>query len=92
MISLRKIGRHLGAEILGVDLSQPLDDAKFAGSRMLFRNLGSCSRPELTRQQVSLAAFGELEHHVRKNIALRAPKSCCFHSATTRCRDRSRGA
>lgn len=30
MISVRKIGRHLGAEIAGVDLSQPLGEGAFA--------------------------------------------------------------
>ena len=30
MITVTRIGKHLGAEISGVDLSQPMDDNTFA--------------------------------------------------------------
>lgn len=39
VFSIAKLGRHVGAEITGIDLSQPLDDATFAGvSDAFFEN------------------------------------------------------
>jgi len=72
--SIRKLGKHLGAEILGVDLSRPLDDGTFARISdaffehqvVVFRN------QKLTpSQQIAFTRrFGELEHHVRKEHRL----------------------
>jgi taurine dioxygenase len=74
VISVRRTGRHLGAEILGVDLSRPLDDATFARiSAAFFENQVVVFRDQrLTpAQQVSFTKrFGELEHHVRKEHRL----------------------
>ena len=74
MISIRKLGRHLGAEIAGVDLSQPLDDAGFARiSDAFFENQVVVFRDQrLTpSQQVAFTRrFGELEQHVRKEHRL----------------------
>lgn len=74
MLIVRKIGKHLGAEISGVDLSQPLDDNTFAqvataffdNEVVFFRN------QKLTpEQQIAFARrFGMLEHHVRKEARL----------------------
>lgn len=74
MTSIRKSGKHLGAEILGVDLSRPLDDGTFARISdaffehqvVVFRN------QKLTpSQQIAFTRrFGELEHHVRKEHRL----------------------
>ena len=74
MTSIRKLGKHLGAEILGVDLSRPLDDGTFARISdaffehqvVVFRN------QKLTpSQQIAFTRrFGELEHHVRKEHRL----------------------
>ncbi|HTP62907.1 MAG TPA: TauD/TfdA family dioxygenase [Burkholderiales bacterium] len=74
MVSIRKIGRHLGAEILGVDLSRPLDDDTFEGiSKSFFEHQVVVFRDQkLTpSQQISFTGrFGELEHHVRKEHRL----------------------
>ena len=71
---IQKLGRHLGAEIAGVDLSQPLDDATFAGiSEAFFEHQVVVYRGQkLTpSQQVAFTRrFGELEHHVRKEHRL----------------------
>jgi taurine dioxygenase len=74
MVIVRKIGKHLGAEISGVDLSQPLDDHTFAqvataffdNEVVFFRN------QKLTpEQQIAFTRrFGMLEHHVRKEARL----------------------
>lgn len=73
-VTVRKIGKHCGAEISGVDLSRPLDDETFAEIRdaffkhevVFFRN------QRLTpQQQVDFTRrFGDLEHHVRKESLL----------------------
>jgi taurine dioxygenase len=74
MISIRKLGRHLGAEISGVDLSRPLEDAGFATiSSAFFEHQVVVFRDQrLTpSQQVAFTRrFGELEHHVRKEHRL----------------------
>jgi taurine dioxygenase len=74
VISIRKIGKHLGAEILGVDLSRPLDDGAFARlSEIFFEHQVVVFRDQkLTpSQQIGFTRrFGELEHHVRKEHRL----------------------
>lgn len=74
MITVNRIGKHLGAEISGVDLSKPLDDATFAqihkaffdNEVVFFRNQRLA--PE---QQIAFTRrFGALEHHVRKEARL----------------------
>lgn len=74
MICVRKIGRHLGAQIAGVDLSRPLDDGAFAGiARAFFEHQVVVFRDQkLTpSQQIAFTRrFGELEHHVRKEHRL----------------------
>jgi len=74
VISIAKLGRHLGAEIAGIDLSQPLDDATFARVSEAFfehqvvvfrgQRLAPAEQIEFTRR------FGELEQHVRKEHRL----------------------
>ena len=74
MITVKKIGKHLGAEISGVDLSRPLDDDTFAqvanaffdNEVVFFRN------QKLTLEQhiAFTKRFGELEQHVRKEARL----------------------
>lgn len=74
MISITKIGKHLGAEILGVDLSRPLDDAVFTMIADAFfeHQVVVIRGQKLTpQQQISFTRrFGELEHHVRKEHRL----------------------
>ena len=74
MISIRRLGKHLGAEILGVDLAQPLDDAMFGRiSDAFFEHQVVAIRDQkLTpAQQIAFTRrFGELEHHVRKEHRL----------------------
>ena len=74
MITVTKLGKHLGASITGVDLSRPLDDATFAAvSKAFFDNEvvvfpGQKLTPE---QHVAFTQrFGVLEHHVRKEARL----------------------
>jgi taurine dioxygenase len=65
---------HLGAEIVGADLSRPLDDAEFASiSDAFFECQVVVFRDQkLTpAQQIAFTQrFGELEHHVRKENRL----------------------
>jgi taurine dioxygenase len=74
MLSIRKLGKRLGAEISGADLSQLLDDATFARvSDAFFEHQVVVFRDQrLTpAQQVAFTRrFGELEHHVRKEHRL----------------------
>lgn len=73
-MSLRKVGKHLGAEVTGLDLAQPLDDAAFARIAdaffehqvVVFRDqkLTPAQQTAFTRR------FGELEQHVRKEHRL----------------------
>lgn len=69
-----KMGRHLGAEIAGVDLSRELDDATFAAIADAFfeHQVVVFRGQKLTpSQQVAFTRrFGELEHHVRKEHRL----------------------
>ena len=74
MIGVRKVGRHVGAEISGADLSQPLDDASFSTIADAFfeQQVVVFRDQKLTpSQQVAFTRrFGELEHHVRKEHRL----------------------
>jgi taurine dioxygenase len=73
-ITITKLGKHLGAEIRGVDLSRPLDDATFAQiSKAFFDNEVVVFRnQDLTpEQQIAFTRrFGVLEQHVRKEHRL----------------------
>lgn len=74
MITVKPTGRHIGAEISGVDLSKPLDDATFAQIADAFfkhevvffrdQKLTPGQQVEFTRR------FGILEQHVRKESRL----------------------
>ena len=74
MITVHRIGKHLGAEISGVDLSRPLDDDTFSkiaaafydSEVVVFRNqtLTPGQHIDFTRR------FGVLEQHVRKEHRL----------------------
>jgi taurine dioxygenase len=74
VISIRKSGKPLGAEISGVELSQHLDDGTFARISdaffehqvVFFRN----QRLTPSRQIAFTRRFGELEPHVRKEHCL----------------------
>jgi taurine dioxygenase len=74
MITVKKMGKHLGAEISGVDLSKPLDDGTFATlSKAFFDNEVVVIRDQkLTpEQQIAFTKrFGQLEKHVRKESRL----------------------
>jgi taurine dioxygenase len=71
---VRKLGERLGAEISGVDLSRPLDDATFARiSDAFFEHQVAVFRGQrmAPAQQVAFTRrFGELEQHVRKEHRL----------------------
>lgn len=66
VISIQKIGKHLGAEILGVDLSRPLDDGAFARiSDAFFEHQVVVFRGQKlapSRQIAFARRFGEIEH------------------------------
>jgi taurine dioxygenase len=74
MINVKRIGKHIGAEITGVDLTQPLADDTFAeiariffdNEVVFFRNqkITPAQHVEFTRR------FGILEQHVRKESRL----------------------
>ncbi|HEX2828888.1 MAG TPA: TauD/TfdA family dioxygenase [Burkholderiales bacterium] len=74
MITVNRLGKHLGAEISGVDLSKPLDDATFEqihkaffdNEVVVFRNqkITPAQQIDFTRR------FGTLEVHVRKESRL----------------------
>lgn len=73
-ITVKRIGKHLGAEISGVDLSKPLDDETFARIRDAFfeNEVVFFRKQKLTpQQQVDFTKrFGILEQHVRKESRL----------------------
>ena len=74
MITVNRIGKHLGAEISGIDLSQPLGGDTFAqiasaffGNEVVFFRNQTLS----PRQQIEFTRrFGVLEVHVRKEHRL----------------------
>lgn len=74
VITVNRIGQHCGAEISGVDLSRPLDDAAFAEiSRAFFDNEVVVFRDQklAPEQQIAFTRrFGVLEPHVRKESRL----------------------
>jgi taurine dioxygenase len=74
MISVTRIGKHLGAEISGVDLAQPLDDNTFAqiGNAFFEHEVAFFRNQHLTpAQQIAFTRrFGVLEAHVRKESRL----------------------
>src|SRR5215218_6222656 len=76
MITVTRIGKHLGAEISGVDLSQPLSDDDFAQIANAFfdNEVAFFRNQKLTpEQQVAFTRrFGVLEQHVRKESRLGA--------------------
>jgi len=74
MITVNRIGKHLGAEIAGVDLSGPMDDNTFAQiSSAFFDNEVVVFRNQkiTPEQQIAFTRrFGVLEQHVRKEHRL----------------------
>ncbi|HTQ76960.1 MAG TPA: TauD/TfdA family dioxygenase [Burkholderiales bacterium] len=74
MISIRRLGRHLGAEIAGLDLARPLGERTFAELRdAFFEHQVVVFRDQALTpaQQIAFTArFGVLEHHVRKEHRL----------------------
>jgi taurine dioxygenase len=74
MVAVTKLGERLGAEISGVDLAQPLDEATFGEiAKAFFDNQVVVFREQrLTpEQQIAFTRrFGELEHHVRRESCL----------------------
>ena len=74
MITVTRIGKHLGAEISGVDLSKPLDDNTFAQiANAFFDNEVAFFRNQniTPAQQIAFTRrFGILEAHVRKESRL----------------------
>jgi taurine dioxygenase len=74
MITVNRLGKHLGAEISGVDLSKPLDDDTFAQvHQAFFDNQVAVFRDQRITPEQHIAftrRFGELEQHVRKEHRL----------------------
>jgi taurine dioxygenase len=74
MIHVSRIGKHLGAQITGIDLSQPLEDATFAEiAKAFFENEVVFFRDQkiTPEQQIAFTQrFGTLEQHVRKESRL----------------------
>ncbi len=74
MIIVKRIGKHLGAEISGVDLSKPLSDDAFAqiASAFFDNEVAFFRNQKITpEQQVAFTRrFGVLEQHVRKEARL----------------------
>ncbi len=74
MIGVTRIGKHLGAEITGVDLSRPLDEATFAQvSKAFFDHEVVYFRKQRITPAQHIAftrRFGFLEQHVRKESRL----------------------
>ena len=74
MITVTRLGKHVGAEISGVDLSRPLDDETFNQvAKAFFDNQVVCFRNQkiTPEQQIAFTRrFGVLEQHVRKEHRL----------------------
>ncbi len=70
MFEVKKLGRHLGAEVTGLDLSQAVDEATFqAFSKVFFENeVVVIKNQKITPEQHIhfTKRFGILEAHVRK--------------------------
>ena len=70
MFEVKKIGRHLGAEIVGLDLSQPVDESTFQMfAKAFFENeVVVLKNQKITPEQhINFTKrFGILEAHVRK--------------------------
>ena len=73
-LEVRYSGKPVGAEIVGVDISRPLDDETFAEIERVFNSNGMIyfRNQKLTpEQQLAFSRrFGELEKHVRQEYAL----------------------
>jgi taurine dioxygenase len=74
MFQVNKLGKHLGAEITGLDLSAPMDDATFeAFAKAFFENEVVVVRDQKLTHEQQIAftkRFGILEKHVRKESRL----------------------
>lgn len=74
MITVNRIGKHLGAEISGVDLSKPPSDDAFAqiASAFFDNEVAFFRNQKITpEQQVAFTRrFGVLEQHVRREARL----------------------
>jgi taurine dioxygenase len=74
MITVNRIGKHLGAEISDIDLSKPLDDNTFSQVAKAFydNEVVVFRKQKLTpEQQIAFTRrFGTLEQHVRKEHRL----------------------
>lgn len=74
MLTIRRLGESLGAEIGGVDLSRPLAEDVFAQvAKAFFDNEVVVFRGQRLSpaQQIAFTRrFGELEHHVRRESCL----------------------
>jgi taurine dioxygenase len=74
IITVTRLGKHLGAEISGIDLACPLDDVTFAQIAKAFFDHGvAVFRNQLITPEQQIAftrRFGALEHHVRKEHRL----------------------
>ena len=74
MLTVKRLGKSLGAEIRGVDLSRPLDDDTFAQlAKAFFDNEVAVFRGQRLSPEQQIAftrRFGELEHHVRRESCL----------------------
>lgn len=74
MITIKRIGKHCGAEIAGVNLSKPLDGDVFAQvSKAFFDNQVVVFRKQKLTPAQHIAftrRFGDLEQHVRKEHRL----------------------
>ena len=74
MVRVTKLGERLGAEIAGVDLARPLDEATFGEvAKAFFDHEVVVFRDQrlAPEQQVAFTRrFGELEHHVRRESCL----------------------
>lgn len=74
MMTVTRLGKHCGAEISGIDLSQPLSDAAFAEVAQAFyeHEVVVFRNQKLTPdQQIAFTRrFGTLEIHVRKESRL----------------------
>ena len=71
---VKRLGRHLGAEIRGIDLARPMDDATFKQvAKAFFENEVVVFRNQkiTPEQQIAFTRrFGVLEQHVRKEHRL----------------------